>query len=397
VGSSADGDGGAAQRGAGLTVGVVAGEPSGDLLGAGLVRELRARIPGVRVEGIGGPAMAAQGCRLLYPMEDISLMGFEGIVRKGPRILAIRRRIITHFGQNPPDVFVGIDAPDFNLPVEERLRAGGVPTVHYVSPTVWAWRGYRIGRIRRAVDRMLTLFPFEADYYREHGVPVRCVGHPMADQIPVIVDAAPARQALGLPADGRIVTLLPGSRASELRRHAALFVDSAIWLRAHYPDLTFTAAFVDEVSRDSFRQALDRCADPRLPLHTYVGRSREAIAAADVVLLKSGTAALEAALVNRPMVVTYRVNWLSYPLLRLLMRARWISMPNNLAGREVVPELVQGRATPSALGRAVGRYLDDPLAVTALHEEFARIHRALRLGADVQAAEAVLATARAAA
>jgi len=368
---------------------VVAGEPSGDLLGAGLIREMRTRWPQARFEGIGGPAMAAQGCHLLHSMDEISLMGFEGIVRKGPRILGVRRRIIDHFAGDPPDVFVGIDAPDFNLPVEERLRERGIPTVHYVSPTVWAWRGYRIARIRRAVGLMLTLFPFEADYYRAHGVPVRCVGHPMADQIPATVAPGPARAALGLPPEARVVTLLPGSRSSELRRHATLFVDTAIWLRAHYPDLVFAAAFVDEPSRDRFAHALARGADPGLPVHTFVGRSREAIAAADVVLLKSGTSALEAALVNRPMVVTYRVNWLSYPLLRMLMRARWISMPNNLAGREVVPEFVQGKATPRTLGRAVARFLDDPTAVESLHEIFSQIHDSLRLGADAQAAAAV--------
>lgn len=372
-----------------MRIGIVAGEVSGDLLGAGLMRELK-RLHGgdIRFEGIGGPHMQAEGCTSLYPMEWLSLIGFEGLSRL-PRILQVRRALVRRFLRDPPDLFIGVDVPDFNLALERRLRAAGICTVHYVSPTVWAWRRWRIHKIRRATSLMLTLFPFEARYYREHGVPVAFVGHPMADEIGARLSRRELRQRLGLPADGPIVALLPGSRLNELKRHADLFVRTAQWLHARYPQITFIAPFVDTDTRTIFELALERCAATGLPLMRREGRSREVMAAADLVLLASGTAALEAALLGRPMVVTYRVSWLSALLIRLFAHVRYYSLPNHLAGRELVPELMQDRATPENLGRALEYYLTHPRQARAMQRALGRIRRMLCCGADRRAALAV--------
>ncbi len=371
-----------------LRIGIVAGEVSGDLIGEGLIDAIRKRVPGAEFEGIAGPRMAARGCKALYPMERLSVMGLVEVLGRYRELRAARARIAEHFIADPPDVFVGIDAPDFNLGLETRLRAAGVPTVHYVSPTVWAWRRGRLSTIARAVDLMLTLFPFEEDFYREHHVAVRYVGHHLADAIPEHSDARAARAALGLPEEGELVALLPGSRESELGRLADLFVEAAHWCAERRPGLRFAAPFASAATRARFEAALAR--RPGLKCHLFDGRSREVMAAADAVLLASGTAALEAMLLKRPMVVAYRLAPLSYWLIQRMMYIDRYSLPNLLAGETLVPELVQDAATPPALGAAVLDLLASPDRVRQLQARFTALHRTLRRDANERAAEAVL-------
>ena len=366
---------------------MVAGEASGDLLGAGLIRELRHRWPEAVFEGIGGPLMAEQGFVIRLPMDEITMMGWGGLGRLFS-ILRHRRQLARYFLDHPPDVFIGVDVPDFNLSLEARLHRRGIRTVHYVSPTVWAWRRYRLRRIRRAVDRMLTLFPFEVEFYRAHNVPVTCVGHPLADIIPLRYDPKRYRKRLGLTADGPLLALMPGSRVSEVERHAELFVGCALELRRRHPNLRFVAPFVNTETRRIFEGALLRTGKS-LPITLIDRHSREVLAACDAVLLASGTAALEAALFRKPMVVVYRLSWLSYRLIRLFAHVDLYSMPNHLAGRQIVPELIQADATVENIVQAVDRYLNNPHEVRVLGRTLDRIHRSLRRNASQSAARAV--------
>jgi lipid-A-disaccharide synthase len=372
-----------------VRVGIVAAEVSGDLLAAGLIRELRKRLPAVRFEGIGGPQMQAAGCRCFYPMEALTLIGFGGL-GKYFTILSIRQKLAMHFLANPPDLFIGVDAPDFNLGLEETLKRVGITTVHYVSPTVWAWRAWRKYQIRRAVDHMLALFPFEERYYRQQRVPVTCVGHPLADLIPLRYRQSDYRRRLGLPTKKRIVALLPGSRDSELHRHAYLFVNTARWLYQRHPSLHFVVPLVNRETRQIFIEALHRQKAGDLPVTLQLNRSLDAMAAADVVLLASGTATLEAALLRKPMVVVYRLSWISYFLIRLFSHVNLYSLPNNLMGRQVVPEFIQFHAVPGKVGPAVEHYLTHPRQTIGVQKTFSRLHRSLRRNANVRAAMAVL-------
>jgi lipid-A-disaccharide synthase len=357
------------------------------------MRELKRRVPRVTFEGIAGPRMRAEGCVGLYPMEPLSHIGFE-VLKHYPALSAMRRKLTEYFLRSPPDLFIGVDTPDFNLWIEERLKARGIPTVHYVSPTVWAWRRWRIRRIRRAVNRMLTLFPFEARYYRAHRVPVTYVGHPLADELEPPTSVAAIRQRLRLSARSRVVALLPGSRVGELRRHADLFVRAALWLAARHPDIRFAVPFASAETRALFEQALTRHGADGQIFRLLDHASRDAMAAADVVLAASGTATLEAALLGKPMVVTYRVSWFSYFLIRLFAHVRLYALPNHLAGRPLVPELMQRDAVPEKLGRAVERYLEHPRETGAVARALNRIRRGLRRNADVRAAEAAIAMLR---
>ena len=375
-------------------IAIVAGEASGDLLGAGLMRELRRHLPQARFEGVSGPRMRAEGCATLYDVDDLSLIGFEGAARI-PRVLAARRRLAAYFRARPPALYIGVDAPDFNLGLEKRLRAAGITTVHYVSPTVWAWREYRMRTIHRAVDHMLTLFPFEARYYRERGVPVTFVGHPMADEIAEDYDREAVRARLGLETGRTLVALLPGSRIGELKRHARLFVRTARCLHARRPELGFVAPFASEGTEALFRQALALEGAEGLPIALRLHQSRDALAAADVALLASGTATLEAALLRKPMVVTYRVSPLTEWLVRLFAHVRMYALPNHLAGRLLVPELMQRDATPEKLGAALEAYLDNPAQAESVQRALADMHAALKRNASARAAEAVLEVMRA--
>lgn len=370
-------------------IGIVAGETSGDLLGAGLMREIKRRLPAVSFEGIGGPQMQAMGCHSLFPMDQLSIIGFEAL-EKYPEIRGVRNQLADHFLSHPPDLFIGIDVPDFNLGLEEGLKAAGIPTMHYVSPTVWAWRGYRIRQIRRAVDHMLTLFPFEAGFYRKHRVPVTFVGHPLADQIGERCDVTAMRREFHLPPRDPVIALLPGSRRSELKRHADLFVKTAMWLHRRHPNVHFIAPFVSPATREMFEKALFRHGAWFLPITIVANRSRDAMAAADLVLLASGTATLEAALLKKPMVVTYKMSWLSYILVQPFLQVSLYALPNILAGRKIVPELMQHEAVPEKLGTAVEYYLMHRDKARSLRKVLSGIHRSLRRKASERAAEAVV-------
>lgn len=373
-----------------VRIGVVAGEVSGDLLGAGLMKALKARIPDVEFEGICGAEMIALGGRSLFPMERLAVMGLSEVLGRYRELVGIRERLIKHFLADPPDLFIGIDAPDFNLGLEKQLKRAGIPTVHYVSPQVWAWRSYRVRGIRRAVDHMLALFPFEAQYYQDHQVPVTYVGHPMADQIEDEPDAVAMRHALKLPVDQAVIALLPGSRQSEVKAHADLFVQTAQWLYQRHPELHFVVPFVSRETRIMFEDAVKRHEAWELPITKMFGHARAAMTASDVVLAASGTATLEAALLKRPLVVTYRLSTFSYYLIKLFSHVKHYSLPNNLAGHALVPELLQGDAVPHKLGGAVEQYLADPLRANGLRSAFMEIHRSLRRNASERAADAVL-------
>lgn len=374
-----------------LTVGIVANEPSGDVLGAALVRELKARVPDSRFVGVAGPRMQAVGCETLVSLERLSVMGLVEVLRHLRDLLRIRRGLLHHFLALRPDVFIGVDAPDFNLGLERRLRAAGIPSVHLVSPTVWAWRPGRVKAIRRAVDLMLSIFPFEEDFLRAHGVPARYVGHPLADQIPLEVSALEARQALGLPAAGEVIALLPGSRVSEVRALAATFLQTARWCAARRPGLRFAVPLVNASLRGIF-EAIQAQEAPDLPVTLVDGRGREVIAAADCVLTASGTATLETLLIGRPMVVAYRVSPLTYHLVTglNLVKVPYIAMANLLVGRALAPELIQSRCRADLLGPELLAFLDDPGRVAAIRAEYRAVHQRLRRNAAARAAEAVL-------
>ena len=373
-----------------MHIALVAGELSGDLLGSGLIAALRTRYPQARFSGIGGPGMVAQGLSSLVPMERLAVMGLVEVLRHLPELFAIRQRLYRHLLADPPQAFVGIDAPDFNLGLERRLRVRGIPTVHYVSPSVWAWRPWRVRKIARAVDLMLTLLPFEAAFYQNHGVPVRHVGHPLADMIPLRSDAMMARKSLGLelPTDMPVVALLPGSRTSEVGRMGALFLETANWLYARRPDLRFLIPAATSRLYEVLA-ALQSDHAPALPLTLVRGQSREVMTAADVVLLASGTATLEAMLLKRPMVVAYRVAPATAWIARRLVTISHFALPNLLAGRELVPEFFQEAATVANLGPTVLHWLDDSSVRKELVAEFDALHVRLRRDANQRAAEAI--------
>ncbi|MEK8079742.1 lipid-A-disaccharide synthase [Pseudomonas sp. XK-1] len=367
-----------------MRVALVAGEASGDILGAGLMQSLKARYPQVEFIGVGGPLMQAQGLNPYFPMERLSVMGLVEVLGRLPELLARRRKLVKTLIAAKPDVFIGIDAPDFNLGLELKLRRAGIKTVHYVSPSVWAWRQKRVLKIREACDLMLCLFPFEAQFYDAHQVPVRFVGHPLADTIPVMADRAAAREALDLPQDGAVVALMPGSRGGEVARLGSLFLDAAVRLRTLRPGIRFVLPCASPQRRVQLEQML---VGRDLPLTLLDGRSHEALAACDAVLIASGTATLEALLYKRPMVVAYKVAPMTYRILKRLVTSDYISLPNLLAERLLVPEMIQDAATPEALAQLLAPLLNGGEVQT---EGFDVIHRALRRDASVQAAEAVL-------
>ncbi|WP_313117989.1 lipid-A-disaccharide synthase [Ectopseudomonas guguanensis] len=367
-----------------LRVALVAGEASGDILGSGLMQAIKARHPDAEFIGVGGARMEAEGLKSYFPMERLAVMGLVEVLGRLFELLGRRRQLARDLIAAQPDVFIGIDAPDFNLGLELKLRRAGIKTVHYVSPSVWAWRQKRVLKIREACDLMLTLFPFEAQFYDAHQVPVRFVGHPLADAIPQQADRAAAREALDLPQDGPVVALMPGSRGGEVARLGELFLDAAIRLRSLRPGVRFLLPCATPERREQLEQML---AGRDLPLTLLNGRSHEALAACDAVLIASGTATLEALLYKRPMVVAYRVAPLTYRILKRLVKSPYISLPNLLAERLLVPELIQDAATPEALAQAVAPLIDGGQVQT---EGFDVIHRALRRDASVSAADAVL-------
>ncbi len=379
-----------------MRVVITAGEASGDQLGAGLIRAIRRRQPDAVFDGIAGPQMQAAGCTSFYPMERLSVMGLFEAFGRLAQVIPERRRIARRLIADPPDVLVGVDAPDFNLSLELMLKRAGIPTVHYVSPSVWAWRRYRVKKIARAVDRMLVLFPFEQTFYQQRNVAVTFVGHPMADEIPMQVDRREARGVLGLPREKTCVALLPGSRVNEVRFLADPLAQAAAWLSQRRPGVCFVAPLVDAATRSLFQAAVRRHAGD-LNVRLVDGRARDAMAAADVVLAASGTATLEALLLKRPMVITYRTLPLTWFIGRRMLQVDHVGLPNLLAGEALVPELLQDDATPERLGQALLDYLQSPERVEALEKRFAQIHQSLKNDASEKAAEAVLEVAAGAA
>ena len=367
-----------------LTVALVAGEASGDILGAGLMQALKARHPDVRFIGIGGPRMEAQGLQSYFPLERLAVMGLVEVLGRLPELLARRKRLLKTFLDVRPDVFIGIDAPDFNLDLALKLRRNGIKTVHYVSPSVWAWRQNRVLKIRDACDLMLTLFPFEAKFYDAHQVAVRFVGHPLADAIPLVPDRAAARAELQLPQDGLVVALMPGSRGGEVGRLGPLFLAAAERLRSMRPGIRFVVPCASPERREQLEQIL---AGRDLPLTLLDGQSHAALAACNAVLIASGTATLEALLYKRPMVVAYSVAPLTFRILKRMVKSPYVALPNLLAQRLLVPELLQDAATPDAMARLLSPLLDNGDVQT---EGFDAIHRTLRCDASSQAAGAVL-------
>ncbi|TGN39813.1 lipid-A-disaccharide synthase [Marinobacter confluentis] len=368
--------------------GIVAGEASGDILGAGLIRALRRKYPGARFVGIGGDEMVAEGFHSLVPMERLSVMGLVEVLGRLRELFSIRARLMSYFLQNPPDVVIGIDSPDFTLGVERRCRDAGMLTAHYVSPSVWAWRQNRIFKIAKSVDLMLTLFPFEARFYEEHKVPVAFVGHPLADMIPMEPDTLAARRNLGLDEQAPVLAILPGSRGGEVERLGGLFLEAARWIQSRRPDLQLAIPCVNREREQQVRALVDAL-DVKLAVTIVRGRSREVMAAADVVLLASGTATLEAMLLKKPMVVGYRLSNLSFKIVSRMVKSPYIALPNLLARQPLVPELIQDDATPEALGEAVLERLENTGERQRLTEAFSEIHNSLRQNADEQAASAI--------
>lgn len=369
---------------------MVAGESSGDQLGAHLIAALQARRPGLRFGGIGGPRMAAQGFEVSVPMDRLAVRGYTEALRHYREIMRIRRQLGDALLDDPPDLFIGVDASDFNLDLERRLKDAGVPTVHYVSPSVWAWRGWRVRRVARSATHLLAMFPFEPALYAKVGVPVTYVGHPLADLIPMDVDKAAARAQLRLPKGKLIIALLPGSRRSELEYMADAFVLAAHRLRQEVPDVHFVCPLATRQTRERFDNALRLHERTDLPLTLLFGHSHEALAAADLALVASGTATLEAALYKTPMVITYRQSPLSWALQRRMLYLPYIGMPNILAGERLVPELVQGKATPAALAAALLDLLRDTASQRRQVEKFREFHALLRQNTAQKAADAVL-------
>ena len=372
-----------------MRVALVAGETSGDLLGAGLIRELRQRVPDATFEGVAGPEMAAAGCAVLEPADTLAVFGLIEPLSRIPRLLRLRRSLVRRWRADPPDAFVGIDSPDFNLGLEIQLKSAGIPTAHYVCPSVWAWRQGRVAKIARAVDRVLCLLPFEKNFLTEHGIAADFVGHPLASHVPGDIDSNVARSRLGIASD-RVIAILPGSRMSEVTRLTPVFLATARLLAEQYPDIRFVAPMATGQIRDYVQAHAGPDISKRISL--IDGDAESAIIAADVVLLASGTATLQTALLERPMVVAYRLAALTFAIARVfdLVKVSHVSLPNLLTDTPLVPEFIQDKATPSNLAGAVAALIDDDARRTAIVAEFARLRTTLARNADRRAADAVL-------
>ncbi|GIC21165.1 MULTISPECIES: lipid-A-disaccharide synthase [Vibrio] len=370
-----------------LRIGIVVGELSGDTLGEGFIKAIRARYPDAEFVGIGGPKMNALGCQSLFDMEELAVMGLVEVLGRLPRLLKVKAELVKYFTANPPDVFVGIDAPDFNLRLELSLKQAGIKTVHYVSPSVWAWRQNRIHGIAAATHLVLAFLPFEKAFYDKFNVPCEFIGHTLADSIPLASDKLAARQLLGLDEQRRWLAVLPGSRGSEMKMLAEPFIATCQKLQARYPDLGFVVALVNAKRRAQFEQAWQQVA-PELNFVLVDDTARNVITAADAVMLASGTVALECMLLKRPMVVGYRVNTFTAFLAKRLLKTPYVSLPNILAGEELVKELLQEHCTVDNLYHEVSRLLESDNQ--ALMDKFTEMHQWIRKDADQQAAQAVL-------
>lgn len=371
-------------------IALIAGEASGDILGASLMEALRQQLPDARFAGIGGKNMLAQGFHSVCPMDLLSVNGYVEVLRRLPSLLRLRRQLIRQLVAERPDIVIGIDAPDFNLALEKACRKAGIRTMHYVSPSIWAWRRERIHAVQQAADHVLCLFPMEPPLYEAIGMPATFVGHPLADQIPLHIDRAEMRKQLKLPLGIPVVAMLPGSRQSEIRRLAPVMIAAARLLLEGRPDMRFLVPLATRESHTLFQQVLFEQAAQDLPLSIMYGRAQSAMAAADVVLVKSGTATLETALMKRPMVITYKVAALTAWMMKRKAYLPWVGLPNVLAGETIVPEFLQQQATAPNLAQAVAHWLDDTAAAAALAQRFEGMHQVLRQNAGERAAAVVM-------
>jgi lipid-A-disaccharide synthase len=372
-----------------MRIAVVAGEASGDLLGAHLLQALRERAPDIEVFGIGGPKMQAHGLEAWYPMEPLAVRGYIEVLRSLPSLLNLRRELCHRLLASPPDLFIGIDAPDFNLPLEAKLKAKGIRTVHYVSPSIWAWRGERIHRIGQAVSKMLTLFPFEVPLYRKAGIDAAYVGHPLADMIPYHTDQALAREQMRLSPRGTVIALLPGSRQSEVRQMADLFVRTARVLQEKLGAAQFLVPLLSRETHIIFEEAIYRHQAQDMAITILFGHAHMAMIASDAVLVASGTATLEAALIKRPMLITYRMPSLSYRIMKRKAYLPYVGLPNVLAGEFMVPELLQDDATPENLAQALLNQMSDRTVRARQDLRFHAMHRLLRRDTAACVVEAI--------
>ncbi|CAN5495402.1 lipid-A-disaccharide synthase [soil metagenome] len=369
-------------------VAMVAGEASGDLLASLLLDGMKARWPGLVASGIGGPQMAGRGFKALWPSEKLSVRGYVEVLRHYREIVGIRNQLRQRLLENDkPELFIGVDAPDFNLDLEASLKAAGIKTVHFVCPSIWAWRADRVDKIRRSVDHVLCIFPFEPELLRRHGISATYVGHPLAAMIPLTPDKAAARAALGLRAEDEVVAILPGSRASEVKYLAERFFRAAVLMRREKPSLKFVVPAMPALKSDVERAAA--AAGLTHGLQIVEGQSHTVLAACNVTLIASGTATLEAALFKRPMVIAYNMNWLSWHITRAKQLQAWVGLPNILCGEFVVPEYLQGAATPEALAQATLAWLRQPERIAALQTRFTALHDELRRDTSQLATDAI--------
>ena len=373
-----------------LRIAMVAGEASSDLLASHLIKALQRHLPDAEFFGIGGPKMQAVGFKALWPAEKLAVHGYVDALKNYRELSGIRSSLLDLLKKDPPAAFIGVDAPDFSLWLEKRLKDRGIPAIHFVSPSIWAWRRGRLKGIARAVSHMLCLFPFEPELYRAAGVPVSYVGHPLADVFPLVPNRAAMRETLQIPPGGPVFAFLPGSRQSEVRNLADTYIATAALLHERHPGARFLVPLATRETRLLFEEALRRHAHLDLPIRILFGHAVEAMIAADVVLVASGTASLEAALLKRPMVITYKIGKWSYRLMRRMAYLPWVGLPNVLAGREVVPEVLQDAATPQALADALDGWLADPARVEELTRVFTDMHLQLRQDTAAKAAAAIL-------
>ena len=372
-----------------LRIGIVAGEKSGDILGAGLITELKQRFPHCEFVGIGGPDMIAAGCQSIVPMDRLSVMGFIEPLGRLPELFAIKRQLESLYIDNPPAVFIGIDSPDFNLRLESVLKQHGISTVHYVSPSVWAYRKKRIFKIKEAVDLMLTLFPFETAIYQEHGVAVKCVGHPLADEIGFEDRKQEVRDSFGLGKEDQVVALLPGSRGGEIARLAPAFLGAALESLQAQPGLKFLVPYSGSEARVRLEEQFKRASIIGHDQFLLVEDSKQAMAAADLVILASGTATLEAMLLRRPMAVAYKLARLTYMIASRIVSVPHIALPNLLSGERLVPEYIQDEVTVSNLKQEIVDFFESPTASESVLGQFDTLHKELRKNASSSAAEAI--------
>ncbi|GDY25698.1 lipid-A-disaccharide synthase [Agarivorans sp. Toyoura001] len=370
-----------------LHIAIVAGEVSGDILGAGLISALKKQYPDATFSGIAGPLMQEQGCKALFEMEELSVMGLVEVLGRLPRILKIRKQLLQHYQNSPPDVFIGIDAPDFNLGVEHKLHAQGIKTVHYVSPSVWAWKQKRVFKIKEGCNKILVFLPFEKEFYDRFDVPCEFVGHTLADQVPMDNPQTPAIQQLGLNHEHKVLAILPGSRNAEVGLLSPVFLESARRLVKQFPGLQLVAPLVNQRRREQFEALVEEHA-PDLDVKVVDGQARTVMTAADAILLASGTATLEAMLVKRPMVVAYRFKPLTYRIAKLIVNAKFAALPNLLADEMIVQEYVQEDCTSDNIVAELSRLLRTDNS--ALLDKFSELHQKIRCDADNKAAQAVV-------